>query len=256
MKNYSNQITVDIVLPNYNSAPYLSETIDSVINQTFKDWKLIIVDGDSNIETHKILKKYSNHPNINIIWLKKNKKAGFCRNLAMRYSKSDYIAFIDSDDIWEKEKLSKQLDFMIKNKYYFTYTNYHSFKSEEKQSNLKEIKPAKYFNFEKFIRNTSIATSTMIIKKTSIGTTKFSNTKICEDYFFKCQILKKVNIAHCLSENLTKYRIRKDSLQSNKIRNLYWIWYINKNFNKLNFFSNLISLLNISFNSLKKYGFK
>ena len=52
MKNYSNQITVDIVLPNYNSAPYLSETIDSVINQTFKDWKLIIVDGDSNIETH------------------------------------------------------------------------------------------------------------------------------------------------------------------------------------------------------------
>ena len=174
----------------------------------------------------------------------------------MRYSKSDYIAFIDSDDIWEKEKLSKQLDFMIKNKYYFTYTNYHSFKSEEKQSNLKEIKPAKYFNFEKFIRNTSIATSTMIIKKTSIGTTKFSNTKICEDYFFKCQILKKVNIAHCLSENLTKYRIRKDSLQSNKIRNLYWIWYINKNFNKLNFFSNLISLLNISFNSLKKYGFK
>ena len=96
----------------------------------------------------------------------------------------------------------------------------------------------------------------MIIKKTSIGNTKFSNTKICEDYFFKCQILKKVNYAYCLSENLTKYRIRKNSLQSNKIRNLYWIWYINKNFNQLNFFNNLISLLYISFNSLKKYGFK
>ena len=174
----------------------------------------------------------------------------------MRNSKSDYIAFIDSDDIWEKEKLSKQLDFMIKNKYYFTYTNYHSFRSEEKQNNLKEVRPAKYFNFEKFIRNTSIATSTMIIKKISIGNTKFSNTKICEDYFFKCQILKKVNYAYCLSENLTKYRIRKNSLQSNKIRNLYWIWYINKNFNQLNFFNNLISLLYISFNSLKKYGFK
>ena len=243
-------------MPNYNSAPYLSETIDSIIHQTFKNWKLTIVDGNSNIETKKILKKYENNPNINIIWLKKNKRAGFCRNLGIRNSKSEYIAFIDSDDVWEKEKLSKQLDFMIKNKYYFTYTNYHSFKSEEKQSNLKEIKPAKYFNFEKFIRNTSIATSTMIIKKTSIGTTKFSNTKICEDYFFKCQILKKVNIAHCLSENLTKYRIRKDSLQSNKIRNLYWIWYINKNYNKLNFLDNLISLLYISINSLKKYGFK
>lgn len=256
MNNDLNQISVDIVLPNYNSAPYVSETINSVINQTFKNWKLVVVDGNSNIETRKVLEKYSNHPNINIIWLKKNKKAGFCRNLAMRNSKSDYIAFIDSDDIWEKEKLSKQLDFMIKNKYYFTYTNYHSFRSEVKQNNLKEVRPEKYFNFEKFIRNTSIATSTMIIKKTSIGNTKFSNTKICEDYFFKCQILKKVNHAYCLSENLTKYRIRKNSLQSNKIRNLYWIWYINKNFNQLNFFNNLISLLYISFNSLKKYGFK
>ena len=256
MNDVLNQISVDIVLPNYNSEKYVSETINSVINQTFKNWKLIIVDGNSNIKTREILKNYVKHPNINVIWLKKNKKAGFGRNLAMRNSKSDYVAFIDSDDVWEKEKLSKQLNFMIKNKYYFTYTNYLSFRTEEKQDNLREIKPEKYFNFEKFTKNTSIATSTMIIKRTSIGNIKFSNTRICEDYFFKCQILKKVNYAYCLSENLTKYRIRKNSLQSNKIRNLYWIWYINKKFNQLNFFNNLISLMCISYNSLKKYGFK
>ena len=96
----------------------------------------------------------------------------------------------------------------------------------------------------------------MIIKKSSIGNVKFSNVKICEDYFFKCQILKNVSYAHCLPENLTGYRIRKNSLQSNKIRNFYWIWYINKNFNHFSFFNNLISLLFISINSLKKYGFK
>ena len=158
--------------------------------------------------------------------------------------------------MWEKEKLSKQLDFMIKNKYYFTYTNYLTFKSESKQNNFREIIPEKFFTFEKFIKSTSIATSTMIVKRSSVGNTKFSNTKICEDYFFKCQILKKVNYAHCLSENLTKYRIRKDSLQSNKIRNFYWIWYINKKFNKLNFFENFMSLINISISSLKRYGFK
>ena len=201
------------------------------------------------------MKNYANHQNINIIWLKKNKRAGFCRNLAIRNSKSEYIAFIDSDDIWEKEKLSQQLDFMIKNNYHFTYTNYLPFRSAKKQNNLEEIKPAKYFTFEKFTRNTSIATSTMIIKKSSIGNTKFSNTKICEDYFFKCQILKKVHYAYCLSRNLVKYRVRKNSLQSNKIRNLYWIWYINKNYNQLSFFDNLISLLCISISSLKKYGF-
>ncbi len=247
---------VEIILPNYNSDPYLEETINSVINQSFKNWKLTIVDGNSNEATKKILKKYISYSNINIIWLKKNKKAGFSRNLAIRNSKSDYIAFIDSDDLWDKEKLSKQLNFMEKNKYYFTYTNYQPFRTVEKKPYLKEIAPEKFFTFEKFIRNTSIATSTMIIKKSSIGNIKFSNTVICEDYFFKCQILKKVTYAHCLPENLMKYRIRNDSLQSKKIRNIYWIWYINKNYNKMNLLKNLISILNISINSLKKYGFK
>ena len=253
MKKELNQISVDIILPNYNSAPYLPEIIDSIINQTFKNWKLIIIDANSNIETKKILKKYNSNSNINIIWLKKNKRAGFCRNLAIRNSKSEYVAFIDSDDIWEREKLSKQLDFMDKNKYHFTYTNYQPFKSTK---HLPVIKPAKYFDYDKFTKNTSIATSTMIIKKSSIGNTKFSNTAICEDYFFKCQILKKIKYAYCLSENLMRYRIREGSLQSNKMTNLYWIWYINKNYNKMNFLKNLLSIFYISFSSIKKYGFK
>ena len=256
MSDISNQKNVDIILPNYNSYLFIEETLKSILNQTFKNWKLFIVDGNSNIETKKILEKYIKHPNINIIWLKKNKKAGFCRNLAMRYSKSEYVAFIDSDDIWEREKLFKQLTFMIKNKYYFTYTDYTTFKSENKVRKFKEVKTPKYFSIREFIKNTSIATSTMMIKRSLIGNSKFSKTKICEDYFFKCQILRKVNYAYCLKENLTKYRIRRDSLQSNKIRNFYWIWYINKNYNHFNFIKNLMSALFISLNSLKKYGFK
>jgi glycosyltransferase involved in cell wall biosynthesis len=256
MLNNLAEVKVEIVLPNYNSEAYLDETINSVINQTFKNWRLTIVDGNSNDETQRILQNYIQHPNINVIRLKKNKRAGFCRNLAIRSSNSDYVAFIDSDDIWDREKLSKQLNFMIKNNYHFTYTNYLPFKSGKKRQDLKEIKPENIFTYEKFIRNTSIATSTMIIKKSFIGNVKFSNTKICEDYFFKCEILKKVTYAYCLPKNLMRYRVRKDSLQSNKIRNLYWIWYINKNYNKMNFLNNLLSIFFISINSIKKYGFK
>jgi len=256
MSKNLNDVKIEIVLPNYNSAPYLEETINSIINQTFKNWKLTIVDGNSNNETQQILKKYIDHKRINIIFLKKNKKAGFCRNLAIRNSKLDYIAFIDSDDLWKKDKLYKQLDFMIKNEHYFTYTNYQPFKSDKKENKFKEIVPEKFFTFEKFIRNTSIATSTMIVKRSMIGNVKFSNTEICEDYFFKCQILKKVHYAYCLSENLMKYRITKGSLQSNKIRNFYWIWYINKNYNRMILFKNLLSIFCISINSIKKYGFK
>ena len=263
MKKELNQISVNIILPNYNSAPYLSKTIDSIIDQTFKNWKLVIVDDSSNRETKKKLKEYESNPNINIIWLGKNKKAGFCRNLAIRNSQSEYIAFIDSDDIWRKEKLSKQLDFMIANNYHFTYTNYQPFEMSKlfkhglnHLDSFSIIKPPKYFDYNNFTKNTSIATSTMIIKRSLIGNTKFSNTAICEDYFFKCQILKKIKYACCLSENLMWYGVREGSLQSSKMRNLYWIWYINKNYNKMNFLNNLLSIFCISLSSIKKYGLK
>mgnify|MGYP006089965979 CR=1 FL=1 len=253
MLNNLSHVKVEIILPNYNSEAYLQETIESVVNQTFKNWRLTIVDGNSNIETQKILNKYISYKYINIIKLNKNKKAGFCRNYAIRNSKSDYIAFVDSDDIWGKEKLFKQINFMEQNNYQFTYTNYQPFKSSK---DFPVIKAEKYFNYEKFTKNTSIATSSMIIKKSTIGNIKFSNTSICEDYFFKCQILKKTKYAYCLPENLMRYRVRENSLQSNKIRNIYWIWYINKNYNKMNFLKNFISILFISLSSIRRYGFK
>ena len=96
----------------------------------------------------------------------------------------------------------------------------------------------------------------MMVEKKLLKDIKFTNTKICEDFYFKCKILKKIKYAFCLNEYLVKYQIRKNSLQSNKLRNLYWLWFINKNYNKLNFFHNLISIIFISFNSIKKYGLK
>ena len=129
MSKKINEIKVDIILPNYNSDQFFSETIDSVLGQTFKSWQLIVVDDNSNLNNKELLKKYLNHPKIKIIWLKNNKGPGFCRNIAMRNSKSDYIAFIDSDDIWYKDKLLDQLSFMLKNNFEFTYTNYLTFKT-------------------------------------------------------------------------------------------------------------------------------
>ena len=98
--------------------------------------------------------------------------------------------------------------------------------------------------------------STMIIKRKIADGIKFLDMKICEDYYFKCKILRKVKTAYCLRECLTKYRIRQNSLQSNKIKNIYAIWRINKLFNKLNFLENLISVISISYNSLSKYGLR
>ena len=244
------KITIDIILPNYNSYAFINETLKSIINQSYKNWKLIIVDDCSNKQTINSLKKFSKHKKIKIFWLKKNHGAGYCRNYAIKKSKSQYVAFIDSDDLWKKDKLETQLRFMENNNYSITYTSYETFGKK-----VKLVRPPKEYDYQKFIYNTSICTSTMLIKRDILKNIKFTNTKICEDYFFKCEILKKSN-AYCLDDFLTKYRVRNDSLQSNSFRNFFWIWKINKNFNKLNFLENFLSLTFISFNSLIKYGFK
>ncbi len=242
---------VSIILPNYNSFKFIDNTIKSILNQSFTNWKLIIIDDCSNEKTKKVLKKYLTYKKIKIFWLKKNRGAGYCRNFAIKKSSSKYLAFIDSDDIWTRNKLKNQLNFMKKNNYLFTYTNYETFGKKKKV-----ISAPRKSNFLDFIHNTSICTSTMIIKRHIAQSVKFTNTKICEDYFYKCKILKKTKFAYCLNQILTKYQIRDNSLQDNYFKNFYWIWNINKNYNKLNFLKNLKSLFFISLNSLKKYGLK
>ena len=242
---------IDIILPNFNSHKFVVETIKSIINQSYSNWKLIIVDDHSNEQTKEKLKKFLKNKKIKIYWLKKNYGAGFCRNYAIKKSNSPYVAFIDSDDIWKKNKLKNQINFMEKNNYSFSYTWYETF-GEKKRL----ITPPLKFNYSNFIHNTSIGTSTMIIKRKRIKNIKFTNTKICEDYYFKCRLLKRVNYAFCLNKFLTRYRVRQNSLQSSNLRNLFWIWKINKSYNKLNFLDNFFSLLNISINSFKKYGGK
>jgi teichuronic acid biosynthesis glycosyltransferase TuaG len=240
--------SIDIILPNFNSSKFLRQTLKSIIFQSYRNWKLIIIDDCSNKETKNILKEYSNNKKIKIFWQRKNRGAGFCRNFGIKKSNSNYIAFIDSDDIWRKNKLKDQINFMKKNHYSFSYTFYETF-----GDNRREIKTPLKFDYSTFIHNTSIATSTILVKRNVIRNIKFLRTKICEDYYFKCKLLKKIKYAFCLNKFLTKYRVRKNSLQSNNLKNLFWIWKINKNFNKLNFIDNLLSLSSISFNSLKKY---
>ena len=96
----------------------------------------------------------------------------------------------------------------------------------------------------------------MILTRKIISTKKFKKLKLLEDYLFKCDILKKNIIAFKINESLAFYRILPSNRSSNKMMNLYWLWKINNNFNKLNILENLISILGITINSLKKYGVK
>tara|TARA_Y100001970_G_scaffold41512_1_gene51347 strand:- start:34590 stop:35363 length:774 start_codon:yes stop_codon:yes gene_type:complete len=257
MSQLKKEPDVDIIIPNFNKAKFLDECIQSVIQQSYSNWKLFIIDDASKDNSINILKKYENMEKITIVKLKKNKGPAFCRNLGMRLSKSKYISFLDSDDIWTKDKLRKQIDFMIKHNYDFTYTDYLPFfhninnKIFKKKTNLK-----KSFTYEEFILNSSINSSTMIINRNIVFNYKFKKTKILEDYLFKCEILKNGKTAYKLSDNLAFYRIVSNARSSNRILNFIWLWKINKKYNNLNIFNNIKSIIFISINSLKKYGIK
>jgi len=248
---------VDVILPNYNKAEFLEDAINSVITQTYKNWHLYIVDDNSNDNSIKVIDKFLNLENVTVIKLYKNKGPSFCRNYAMRISKSKYISFIDSDDTWVSNKLEKQIIFMEKHNLSFTYTDYTPFfenfgkKKIKKKTFLKD-----HFNYRTFIRNSSINTTTMIITRSILGSHRFRKIKLLEDYLFKCKLLKGNNIAKKLDEDLAFYRILNKSRSSQRLKNIYWLWHINKNFNKLNFFDNIISIFFISINSIKKYGIK
>ena len=174
---------VSIILPNYNSSETIKQTINTVLGQSYENWELIIVDDNSDKITRNILLKYKNKKKIRIYFLKKNKGAGYCRNLAIKKSNSEYIAFIDSDDLWKKNKLNLQINFMKKNNYSFSYTYYKTFRTNTHIKN-NIIVPRK-FNFKSFVKNTSIATSTMIVKRKVTDNIIFSNTTDCKSYRFQ-----------------------------------------------------------------------
>ena len=248
---------VDVILPNYNKAEFLEEAINSVITQTYKNWHLYIVDDHSTDNSRQIIDKFANLKNVTIIVLNKNKGPSFCRNYAMRISKSKYISFIDSDDSWKNNKLEKQISFMEKNNLTITYTDYTPFFENNGKRKIKKKTFLKdYFNYETFIKNSSINTTTMIIARSILGSHRFRKIKLLEDYLFKCQLLKDNNIAKKVDGDLAFYRILNKSRSSQRLKNIYWLWNINKNYNKLNFLQNVISIFFISINSIKKYGIK
>ena len=252
-----NDPQVDVILTNFNKAEFVEEAIQSVINQTYENWKLYIIDDSSKDKSIEVIDKFSAFKNIFIIKLTKNKGPSFCRNFGMRMSKSKYISFLDSDDVWSSLKLEKQISFMEKNNFNFTYTDYTPFFQKNGKKKLKKRTFIKsFFDYDSFIKNSSINTTTMIIERVILGTHRFKKVELLEDYLFKCELLKKNFIAQKLSEDLALYRILDKSRSSKRFKNIYWLWRINRNYNKLNFFDNLMSLLSISKNSLKKYGFK
>ena len=243
---------IDIIIPNYNKAKYLKECLESVINQTYKSWKIYLIDDFSNDDSRRILNDYRSYDNIKLIFTDKNYGPHHCRNLGIEQSNSDYVAFLDSDDFWPKEKLNLQIKDMLKNDLDFTYTDISYFKDSTVK---KKIELPNFYDLSNFILSSTMSTSSILLKREIISKIKFKDV-MHEDYLFKCDILRENINAIKIKNTFVFYRMTKQNRSSNKFNNLFNLWRINKKFNQLSFFKNIKSVLSISFNSLKNYGWK
>lgn len=212
MKNETNPL-VSIVVPNYNGSRYLRECIDSVLAQTYQHWELLVCDDNSTDNSLEILRSYDDLRIAPIITLNTNVGAALVRNHCIKAAKGALIAFLDNDDFWHPEKLEKQVDFMMRNNYDFTYTDYIQFSDIY----TKEVACKKKVSKKVMLRNNYILTSTAIYNAKSLGKIYMENIRKRQDWSLFLNILDASGNAYNLSEPLTHYRKHNQSLSNKKM---------------------------------------
>lgn len=228
---------VSIITPAYNAAVYIAETIESVLAQTYLKWEMLIVNDCSKDNTAEIVQNYvAKDKRIKLITLKKNSGVAVARNTAIQNAKGRYIAFLDSDDLWKKEKLQKQIEFMQQNGYVFTYTSYEHFKeNQEKIQNKVQIPEC--LNYKQALKGNKIACLTVILDRKQITKIQFMCKKH-EDYILWLNILKQGISAYGIQESLALYRTgNTKSISGNKLQSAIWTWKVyrqNQEFSVLN----------------------
>ena len=212
---------VSIVMPNYNSERFLPQTIESVLNQTYTNWELLIVDDCSTDGSVALIKGYAEKDErVKLFQNEINRGAAYARNFALQKAKGKWIAFLDSDDLWMREKLEKQISFMEENGYDFTYTDYDRI-DEEGQPLNERITGPKVITKGKIFRYNYIGCLVAMYNAKKMGIIQVEDElkNGRNDYALW---LKAGRITPCylLPEVLASYRIRKKSLSHGSFKKL------------------------------------
>ena len=243
---------VSIIIPYYKKKEYILKTINSVLNQSYNNYEIIIIYDDENLSDLDYLEKlFKLEKKIKIIKNSKTVGAGFSRNKGIENANGEFIAFIDADDTWKKYKLEKQINFMKKNKLKFTHTPYEIIDKNDRVLGERISK-----NFEKvddLIKSCDIGLSTVIIKKEIIDyQTTFPNLKTKEDFVLWLKILKKNILISYFNETLSSWRKLDNSLSSSITQKLIDAFKVYNYYMKFNFVKSLYYTICLSINYLKK----
>ncbi len=206
-------------MPSYNTAEYIAQSIESVIAQTYSNWELIIVDDCSTDNTDEVIKKYLSDERITYFKNERNSGAAVSRNKALREAKGRWIAFLDSDDLWLPEKLEKQVNFMKRNDYHFSYTNYSEI-DESGQKNGVVVTGPKKITKSGFYNYCWPGCLTVMYDANVVGLIQIADIKKNNDYAMWLKVCRKAD-CYLLNENLSLYRRgRKGSISNHNIKEL------------------------------------
>lgn len=241
---------VSIITPSYKSERFISETLESVLAQTYQNWEMIIVDDCSPDNANEIIGKYTKKDSrIKLIKLEKNGGPANTRNEGIKQAEGKYIAFLDSDDIWLPTKLEKQISFMEKKQLLLSYSSYHTIDEYGNRINTRNVK--EYIDYTDMLKSNHIGNLTGIYDCSELGKVYMDNVGH-EDYTLWLKIMKKVGSAHGIVEPLAEYRIFSSSISANKFKAMSWTWNIYRNVVGLDIFRSSYYFLHYIYYSLKK----
>ena len=249
---------VTIIIPYKSNLVYLFTALRSIFKQSYKNLKILIIYDDEDKSDLSKIKKFFKSTVIKkkilfkIIVNKNSLGAGYARNVGIKKSKTKYVAFLDSDDVWAKNKLKIQVNYMEKNNIPFSHTSYHVINTNNKIVSSRFAKNK--IIFQDLITSCDIGLSTVILKSSLLSKNKLLFPKIGtkEDYILWLQIVKKIKTIRGLNIKLSYYRKTKGSLSSNKLLSLINGYKVYKNYMHYGVIKSLFYLFMLSINSLKK----
>lgn len=244
---------VSVITPTYNCGKYITETIKSVLAQTYTDWEMIIVDDCSTDDTKYIVEEISKNDNrIKYYCLKKNSGAAIARNTALKLASGRWIAFLDSDDLWMETKLQEQIDFMINENYSFTYTPYDVIDNRGNPIG-KIVSGPKHISRAGMLSYCWPGCLTVIYDRKKIGDICIPDIKKNNDYAMWLLICRK-SCCHRYCNVLSRYRIREGSISRVGIfRLIKWHYRLFRIVEQTNIVTSmLLTFNNILFGTIKK----
>jgi teichuronic acid biosynthesis glycosyltransferase TuaG len=215
---------VSVVMPAHNSENSLTESVQSVLAQTYHDWELIIVDDASRDSTLTQARRFaSDDPRIRILPLEQNVGVAEARNRGINAAIGQYLAFLDSDDLWLPNKLETQIDFMRSSGTGFSFAQYRRIGRDGSLSN--PVRVPRSVSYEGLLRGNSIGCLTVAIDRYQIPEISMPRIKH-EDYVTWLKILRQGHIAYGIPQDLARYRVGSSSVSSDKRRSASWTWNI------------------------------